>query len=133
MSTFKLPMFPMLSFFHPLSYNFLCNIFFKSKFKQRRSTVFCRFPPFPYNLSPISFPRPQSTSNSKMVFPFLVACTRLYTPLSPSVGRSVGRSVGQLVSWSVTPYFCPGGLETSNMAPAHQHVTSVAVYPALLL
>ena len=51
-----------------------------------------------------------------------------------SVGRSVGRSV--------TLYFfmififgphcsCPNGLVTSNMAPAHPHATSVAVYPAL--
>ena len=32
---------------------------------------------------------------------FLVACTRLYTPLCPSVGRLVGRSVG----WSVGPLF----------------------------
>ena len=26
---------------------------------------------------------------------------------------------------------CPNGLVTSNMAPAHPHATSVAVYPAL--
>ena len=28
---------------------------------------------------------------------------------------------------------CPNGLVTSKMAPAHQHATVVAVYPALLL
>ena len=28
---------------------------------------------------------------------------------------------------------CPNGLVTSNMAPAHPHATSVAVYPALFL
>ena len=28
---------------------------------------------------------------------------------------------------------CPNGLVNSNMAPAHPHATSVAVYPALLL
>ena len=32
---------------------------------------------------------------------FLVACTRLYTPLCRSVGRSVGQSVGRLVGRSV--------------------------------
>ena len=40
---------------------------------------------------------------------FLVACTRLYTLLCPSVGRLVsrlvGRSVGQSVGWSVGPNF----------------------------
>ena len=65
---------------------------------------------------------------------FLVACTRLYTPLCPSVSRSVG--------WSVTFYFfmifvlwpycsCPNGLMTSNIAPAHPHTTGITVYPAL--
>ena len=36
-------------------------------------------------------------------FDFLVACTRLYTLLCPSVGRSVGRSVDRLVGQSVGP------------------------------
>ena len=43
--------------------------------------------------------------------------------LALSVGQSVGWSVGQ-------PHFT---LVTSNMAPAHPHATSVAVYSALLL
>ena len=58
-----------------------------------------------------------------------------------SVGRSVGRTVSRLVGWSHFTFFmilflwphssCPCGLVTSNMAPAHPHATSVAVYPAL--
>ena len=55
----------------------------------------------------------------------------------PSVGWSVGRAGGRsrftffmiLFLW---PYCqCLNGLVTSNMAPAHQHATSVSVYPAL--
>ena len=53
----------------------------------------------------------------------------LYNLLCPPVG------------WLVTLYFfmilflwphcsCPNGLMTSNMAPAHPHATSVAVYPS---
>ena len=67
---------------------------------------------------------------------FLVACTRLYNPLCPSVGRLVGRSVGHtllffmiLLLWP--PCSCPNSLVTSKMAPAHLHATSVAMYPAL--
>ena len=44
----------------------------------------------------------------------LVACTRLYNPLCPSVGRSV----------TLCFFFA---------APAHPHATKVAVYPALLI
>ena len=64
---------------------------------------------------------------------FLVACTRLYTPLCPSVGWLVGRSHFTFFMISIFgPYcFSPNGLVISNMAPAHPHATSVAVYPAL--
>ena len=54
------------------------------------------------------------------------------------VHRSVGRLVGQSrSSFFMTLFFllhcsCPNGLVTSNIAPAHPHATSVAVYPALL-
>merc|ERR1711942_261650 len=69
-----------------------------------------------------------------MTMSFFVAC---YATLHPAL--SVGRSVG----WSHFTFFmifmfgphcsCPNGLVTSNMAPAHPHATSVAVYPALFL
>ena len=65
--------------------------------------------------------------------PLRHTCTRLYNPLCPSVGRLVRRSHFTffmiLLLWP--PCSCPNGLVTSNMAPAHPHVTSVAVYPAL--
>ena len=35
----------------------------------------------------------QFTCSGYILFSFLVACTRLYNPLCPSVGRSVGRLV----------------------------------------
>ena len=64
---------------------------------------------------------------------FLVACTRLYTPLCRSVGRSVGHTTFFMI-FILGPYCSgPNGLVTSNMAPAHPHATLVAVYPALLL
>ena len=67
---------------------------------------------------------------------FLVACTRLYNPLCPSVDRSVGRLVCHTLLFFMILSFrphcsCPNGLVISNMAPAHPHATSVAVYPAL--
>ena len=62
--------------------------------------------------------------------------------LRDSTPRFVGWSVGRSVCWSHFTFFmifmfgshrsCPNGLVTSNMAPAHSHATSVAVYPALL-
>ena len=51
--------------------------------------------------------------NKDLKFRYLVACTRLYNPLCPFVGRSVCQSA----------FFA---------APAHLHATKVAVYPALL-
>ena len=63
--------------------------------------------------------------------------SRVHATLQPAL--SVCQSVGLLVTF----YFfftilffwphcsCPDGLVTSNMAPAHPHATSVAVYPAL--
>ena len=48
---------------------------------------------------------------------FLVACTRLYN----------------LLCRSVRPSVCPNDGVAPNMAPAHPHKTSVAVYPALFL
>ena len=67
---------------------------------------------------------------------FLVACTRLYTPLCRSVRRSVGPLVRHTLLFrrfiAFWPYrSCPNAPETSNMAPAHPHATGVAVYPAL--
>ena len=71
---------------------------------------------------------------------FLVARTRLYTPLCRSVGPSVRRSVRRSVRHTLLfrrflafwPYrSCPNAPVTSNMAPAHPHATGVAVYPAL--
>ena len=68
---------------------------------------------------------------SPCCYNFLVACTQLYKTLCRSVG------------WSHFAFFmififgphcsCPNGLVTSNMAPAHPHATSVAVYLALFL
>ena len=53
------------------------------------------------------------------------------------------RFVGRSVCWSHFTFFmififwphcsCPNGLVTSYMAPAHLHVTSVALYPALFI
>ena len=59
---------------------------------------------------------------------FLVACTRLYTPLCRSVGRSVGWSVGR----SVTHLFFRRFLGSFRItAPAQSHATDSAVYTAL--
>ena len=68
----------------------------------------------------------------------------MHATLQPalSVGRSVGRLVGRSVGRSHFTFFfmillllppcsCPNCLVTSNMAPAHPHAISVAVYPAL--
>ena len=64
-------------------------------------------------------------ANGKLIsFAFLVAC---YATVHPAV--SVGWSV--FIFWPHCS--CPNGLATSNMAPAHPHATSVAVYPALFL
>ena len=66
---------------------------------------------------------------------FLVACTRLYNPLCPLVGRSVGLSHFAfffMILFLGPHCSCPRCLVTSDMAPAHPHPTSVAVYPALL-
>ena len=58
------------------------------------------------------------------IFPwFLVACTRLYNLLCPSVGRLVGRSVGHTLLFFMISFLwphcsCLNGLVTSNMAPA---------------
>ena len=54
-----------------------------------------------------------------------------------SVGRSVSRLVRHTLLFFMVLFLwphcsCPNGLLTSNMAPAHPHATSVAVYPALL-
>ena len=60
--------------------------------------------------------------------------------VGPSVGPSIHRSVGPLVRhtllfrrlWGFWLYrSCPNAPLTSNMAPAHPHATSAAVYPAL--
>ena len=70
--------------------------------------------------------------------------SRVHATLQPalSVGRSVGWSVGRSVGHTLLFFMilflwphcsCPNGLVTSNMAPAHPHATSVAVYPALLI
>ena len=63
--------------------------------------------------------------------------SRVHATLQPalSVSRSVGRLVGDtlLFFMILLPHgSCPNGLVTSNMAPAHPHATSVAVYPAWL-
>ena len=72
---------------------------------------------------------------------FLVAC---YATLHPAL--SVGRLVGRLVGWLVGPHFTffmflrslaslllAKCFSNSNTAPAHPHVTEVAVYPALFI
>ena len=63
--------------------------------------------------------------------------SRVHATLYPAL--SIGRSVSQSVTlhffmiFIFGPYCsCPNGLVTSNMAQAHPHATSVAVYPALL-
>ena len=69
-----------------------------------------------------------------LCFKFLVACTRLHNPLCPSVRWSVGRlRFDFLKILFLCHCSCPNGLVTSNMAPAHLHATSVAVYLALFL
>ena len=59
---------------------------------------------------------------------------RMHATLQPAL--SVGRLV-TLYFFAILflcPYCsCPNGLVTSNMAPAHPHVTLVAVYPALFI
>ena len=64
--------------------------------------------------------------------------SRVHATLQPalSVGRSVGRSVGHILLFFMILFIwphctCPNGLVTSNMAPAHLHATSTAMYPAL--
>ena len=75
------------------------------------------------------------TTCTMAFFEFLVACTRLYTPLCPSVGRLVCQSHFPFFMIFIFGPHCsyPNGLVTSNMAPAHPHATWVAVYPALFL
>ena len=65
---------------------------------------------------------------SKIVTLFLVACTRLYTPLCRSVGWSVGRSVGRSVTHLFFHRFS-GSFHIT--APAQSHATDSAVYTAL--
>ena len=71
------------------------------------------------------------------IFMFFSRVLRDSTPRF--VGRSVCRSVGRshftfFMIFIFGPHCsCPNGLVTSNMAPAHPHATSVAVYPALLI
>ena len=93
--------------------------------------MFLEMQNFPYRGSVIISPN----NSLKFCSLFLVACTRLYTPLCPSVGRLVGRSrFTFFYDFILLPHCsCPNGLVTSNMAPAHPHATSVAVYPALLI
>ena len=67
--------------------------------------------------------------------------SRVHATLEPalSVRRLVGLSVGlsrftffyDFILWPHCS--CPNGLVTSNMAPAHPHATSVAMYPALFV
>ena len=65
---------------------------------------------------------------------FLVACTRLYNPLCPLVGWSVGHALRFFMILFLGPHCsCPRCLVSSNMAPAHPHATSVAVYPTLFI
>ena len=63
--------------------------------------------------------------------------SRVHATLQPalSVGWSVGRShiIFSMILFLWPHCSCPNGLVTSNMAPAHPHATSVAVYPALFL
>ena len=63
---------------------------------------------------------------------FLVACTRLYTPLCPSVGRLVRHILLFLGFCGLWPHCsCPNDLVSSITAPAHPNATGIAVYPAL--
>ena len=74
------------------------------------------------------------------IFHHLCFCyifSRVHATLHPalSVGLSVCLSHFTFFMFSIIgPHCsCPNGLVTSNMAPAHPHATSVAVYPALFL
>ena len=72
--------------------------------------------------------------NHQAIHWFLIACTRLYNPHCPSIGRLVGHTLFFFMILFLWPHCsCPNGLVTSNMAPVHPHATSVAVYPALFL
>ena len=51
---------------------------------------------------------------SEILLTFLVACTRLYTPLCPSVGWSVGRSVG------LSPFYFFGVFERFKLTAPTQ-------------
>ena len=54
--------------------------------------------------------------------------------LRPSVCRSVRHTLLFLGFWGLWPYCsCPNDSVASNIAPAHPHATSVAVYPALFV
>ena len=97
-------------------------------------------------------PGPWARSHTKLeneVEPFFPShiFSRVHATLQPalsfgrSVGRLVGRSVSRIVGHTLLFFMilflwphcsCLNGLVTSNMAPAHPHATSVAVYPALL-
>ena len=60
---------------------------------------------------------------------------RVHAALQPalSVRPSVGHTLLFFMILFLWPHCtCPHGLMTSDMAPAHPHATSVAVYPALL-
>ena len=58
---------------------------------------------------------------------FVVARTRLHPALS--IGWS--HFTSSMIFIFGPHCSCPNGLVTSNMAPAHLHATSTAVYPAL--
>ena len=67
---------------------------------------------------------------------FLVACTRLYTPLCPSVGRSVCRFVTLYFFYGFffgASLLLPKWSSDLKYGPFYPHATSVAVYPALFL
>ena len=62
---------------------------------------------------------------------FLVACTRLYIPLCPSVRRLVGWSVGWLVGWSVVIEL--ESVKTRISTPAHPSATGIGRVSGLVI
>ena len=73
---------------------------------------------------------------SNILFLSRMHALSIYWLVCWSIGWLVGPTVGNILLFFMALFLgphcsCPNGLVTPNMAPAHPHSTSVAVYPAL--